>query len=84
MATSDNNDLGTIPPDLMAELRQAARRAAQGVRDPEAMRLAAERMDRIREENRKKYGVQDIGVRIIRESRGRDVQSTLANLRKGR
>jgi len=55
----------------VAELRQAAAVAANGVRDEEAMRLAAERMDRIREENRKKFGDAPIGVEIIRESRSR-------------
>jgi hypothetical protein len=71
MATTENNDPGIIPPDLMAELRQAAERAAKGVRDPEAMRQAAERMDRLREENRKRFGVQDVGVQIIRQARDR-------------
>ncbi len=41
MATLENNP-GVIPPDLMAELLQAAQRAATGVRDPEAMRQAAD------------------------------------------
>jgi hypothetical protein len=72
MATIEKNDPGVIPPDLMTELREAAERAAKGVRDPTAMRQAAERMDRLREENRRKLGVQDIGVRIIRESRDRE------------
>jgi hypothetical protein len=71
MATIENN-AGAIPPDLMAELQQAAQRAAKGIRDPEAMRQAAERMDRLREENRKKVGVQDIGVQIVREARDRE------------
>jgi hypothetical protein len=53
----------------MAELQEAATRAASGVRDPEAMRQACERMDRIREENKKKFGEADIGVQIIRELR---------------
>ncbi len=61
-----------FPPDLMAELRRAAERAAKGDRDPEVMRRAAERMDLLREENRKKLGVQDIGVPIIREYRDRE------------
>jgi hypothetical protein len=60
-----------ISPDLMAELRRAAERAARGDRDPEVMRRAAERMDLLREKNRKRLGVQDIGVRIISESRDR-------------
>jgi hypothetical protein len=72
MDTIEKNDSGAIPPELMAELQQAAERAAKGVRDPEAMRQAAECMDRLREENRKKLGVQDIGVRIIREFRDRE------------
>ncbi|MFL5343050.1 MAG: hypothetical protein ACJ8F7_23200 [Gemmataceae bacterium] len=71
MATTERNDAGVIPPALLVELQEAARRAAKGIRDPEAMRLAAERVDRLREENRQTFGVQDSGVRIIRESRGR-------------
>jgi hypothetical protein len=53
----------------MVELEEAARRAVAGVRDPEAMRLACERMDRMREENRKKFGEADIGVQILRDLR---------------
>lgn len=59
----------TISPELMAELRRAADRAARGVHDPEAMRKACEDMDRIREENRRLFGEQNIGVDIIREMR---------------
>jgi hypothetical protein len=58
-----------IPPDVMAELQQAAERAAAGVRDPEAMRRASERMDRLREEIRRRHGVLDIGVPAIRDLR---------------
>ncbi len=53
----------------MAELRQAAEQAAQGVRDPEAVRRACEEMDRIREEIRREHGVLDIGVPAIRALR---------------
>jgi hypothetical protein len=56
-----------IPPDVLADLQEAADRAARGVRDPEAMRKAADRMDRIREENRRLFGEQPVGVEIIRE-----------------
>ena len=72
MATIDKSELSGISPEVMAELQQAAALAAKGVRDPEAMRLAAERMDRLREENRKQFGVQDIGVQIIRAARDRE------------
>ncbi len=58
-----------IPPEIMAELQQAAENAAKGIRDPEKMRLACERMDRMREETFRKFGVLDIGVPAIRELR---------------
>ncbi len=58
-----------IPPEVLADLQQAARRAAAGARDPEQMRRACERMDRLREENRRRFGEQDIGVQIIRQMR---------------
>jgi hypothetical protein len=58
-----------IPPEMMAELQEAAEGAANGVRDPEEMRRACERMDRLGEEIRRKHGVLDIGVPAIRELR---------------
>jgi hypothetical protein len=58
-----------IPAEVMAELEEAARLALSGIRDPEAMRRACERMDRMREEVRKKHGILDIGVPAIRELR---------------
>ncbi len=58
-----------IPPELLAEMQEAAERVAKGIRDPEARRKSAERMDRIREEIRQKHGVLDIGVPAIRELR---------------
>ena len=67
MATSKANTL--IPPHVMAELQAAADRAAQGIRDPEIMLQACERMDRRREEIRQKHGILDIGVPAIRELR---------------
>jgi len=61
-----------IPRATMAELEEAARLALSGVRDPEAMRRACERMDRMREEVRKKHGILDIGVSAIRELRDQE------------
>jgi hypothetical protein len=58
-----------IPPELMASLQEAADRAARGVRDPESMRLACERMDRMREETYRKHGLLDIGGPAVRELR---------------
>jgi hypothetical protein len=59
-----------IPSDVDAELQEAIRQAMAGVRDPEEMRKACERMDRMREEVRRREGVLDIGVPAIRELRG--------------
>jgi hypothetical protein len=58
-----------VPPQLMADLEDAARYAASGVRDPEVMRRACERMDRMREELRQQYGEMNIAVDLIREVR---------------
>jgi hypothetical protein len=69
MATTETEDTDVIPTELLAELQEAARRAAAGIRDPEIMRRSCERMDRISEEIRAKHGVLDIGVPIIRELR---------------
>jgi hypothetical protein len=68
MASNESNHV--FPPDVRAELEEAVRRAMSGVRDPEAMRRACERMDRIREEIFQKHGLLDIGVPAIRELRG--------------
>jgi len=55
--------------DLMAEMHEAAERAATGIRDAQDMREACERMDRVSEEIRKRNGILDIGVTAIRELR---------------
>jgi hypothetical protein len=61
---------GGFPPEVRAEIEEAIRRALTGVRDPEIMRRACERTDRIREEIRKNHGTLDIGVPAIRGLRG--------------
>jgi hypothetical protein len=58
-----------ISAKLMAELQEAADSLASGKRDPEAAKEAAQRMDRMREENRRLFGLQNIGVDIIRQMR---------------
>ena len=58
-----------IPPELLAQMREAALKAMSPLRDPEAMKKACERMDRMREEIKKKHGILDIGVPAIRELR---------------
>ena len=68
MATTETNHV--FPPEVRAEIEAAVRRSMSGVRDPEAMRRACERMDRLSEEVRRQHGVLDIGVPAIRELRG--------------
>jgi hypothetical protein len=58
-----------ISPEMMARLVEAANKASSGVRDPEAMRQACERMDRLRESIRQKHGLLDIAVPAIRDLR---------------
>ena len=58
-----------IPADVMAELQEAANRVAAGIRDPEVARQSCRRMDKMREEIRKKHGLLDIAVPAIRELR---------------
>jgi hypothetical protein len=58
-----------IPPEVRIELQQTLADIAKGIRDPEKMKAAAERMDRMRERNRQLVGELDIGVEIIRAMR---------------
>jgi hypothetical protein len=57
------------PPHFVAEFRQALDDLATGIRRPEKMRAACERMDRLREENRRLFGEQDIAVDLVRQAR---------------
>ncbi len=59
--------------DELADLKEVARQAMSGgVRDFELLRRVQQRAQQAREEVLKKFGVQEIGVEIIREMR--DVQ----------
>jgi hypothetical protein len=51
------------------EVEVAVDRVLKGIRDPEAMRREAERMDRMREEMRLRVGNVDLAVPLIRETR---------------
>ena len=59
----------SISAESMARLQDAADKAARGVRDPEAMRKACDRMDRLREKIRQQHGLLDIAVPAIRDLR---------------
>ncbi len=58
-----------VPPDLAVEFQEAVADLAKGVRRPEKMRAACERMDRMREENGRLFGEQNIAVELIRQTR---------------
>ena len=58
-----------IPEDLKAQLRQTLDDLDKGIRRPDKMKAACERMDRMREENRKLFGEQNIVADLIRETR---------------
>jgi len=51
------------------EVQEAVDRALEGVRDPDSMRRASERMDRMREEMRQRVGNVNLAVPLIRETR---------------
>ena len=55
--------------DAKRELAEAIERLRKGIRDPEAMRRARERMDRLREEIFQKFGILNIAVELVREAR---------------
>ena len=61
--------VAAIPPDLAAEFQEALDDLAKGIRRPEKIKAACERMDRIREENRRLFGEQNIAVELIRQTR---------------
>ncbi|MBI2803742.1 MAG: hypothetical protein HYX68_02000 [Planctomycetes bacterium] len=57
------------PAALKAEIAEALDNLAKGIRDPEAAKISRERMDRMREANRKQFGEQNCIVEIIRKMR---------------
>jgi hypothetical protein len=58
-----------ISEEVKAQLRQTLDDLVKGIRRPDKMKAACERMDRMREENRKRFGEQNIAVDLIRETR---------------
>jgi hypothetical protein len=58
-----------IPDEVKVQLRQTLDDLVNGIRRPDKMKAACERMDRMREENRKLLGEQSIAVDLIREAR---------------
>jgi hypothetical protein len=58
-----------IPDEVRAELQEALDDLATGTRRPDKVKAARAHMDRIREENRKLFGEQNIAVELIRQTR---------------
>ena len=65
MATVEKMAVINVDPEVQA----AIDRALEGVRDPDSMRQAAERMDRMREEMRAHVGNVNLAVPLVRETR---------------
>jgi len=61
--------ISETPAALKAEIAEALDNLAKGIRDPEAAKRSRERMDRMREANRKQFGEQNCIVEIIRKMR---------------
>ncbi len=60
-----------IPEDVKVQMQQTLDDLAKGIRRRDKMKAACERMDRMREENRRLFGEQHIAVDLIRETRDR-------------
>lgn len=62
-------NIAGIPAEVKAQLRQTLDDLVKGIRRADKMKAACQRMDRMREENRKLFGEQNIAVNLIREAR---------------
>jgi hypothetical protein len=51
------------------DLQEAAESAAKGRRDPAAVKKACEEMDRIRADVKRRLGVVEVAVDLVREAR---------------
>jgi hypothetical protein len=70
MIKPDSKSRPVITPELQGEFEAAVQQASSAKRDPEAIRRAVERIDRMRAETYRRHGVLDVGVPAIRELRG--------------
>ena len=61
----------TIPDTDVHQLEVLIARLMKGERDPEAAKKSRERMDRMREETRKRVGTVEVAVDFVRELRDR-------------
>jgi hypothetical protein len=63
------NNANVIPDEIKAQLQQTLDDLVKDIRRPDKLRAACERMDRMREANRKRFGEQSSAVDLIRETR---------------
>ena len=66
---SKNPEPDDLSEQLWEEIHKGLQVALSNVRDPEVMRQAAERMDRLSEQIYKREGLLDIVMPLLRESR---------------
>jgi hypothetical protein len=67
MTTAENT---SMDPGLKAQMQEACDRIARGILPTmEERKAAAARIDRMREENAKLFGIQDVTLSALRESR---------------
>jgi hypothetical protein len=62
-------EIVAVPAELLSEIQVAVDRLVKGIRDPDTMNRACERMDRMREEMRKRAGEIEVAVDLVREAR---------------
>jgi hypothetical protein len=55
--------------DVSTKLEEAVASLRSGKPDPETMKEAGEEMDRMREETKKRIGIVDVAVHLIRDAR---------------
>jgi hypothetical protein len=60
-----------IPDEVKSQLQQTLGDLVTGTRRRDRMKAACERMDRMREENRRLFGEQNAAVELIRDTRDR-------------
>jgi hypothetical protein len=58
-----------ISAKLLSELEAAVANATKGILDSDLAKKACNEMDRMREEMRKKTGILDVAVELVREAR---------------
>lgn len=70
LKTSNNDTMSTeTPATSKHELENVIARMMTGQRDPDVGKKAREDMDRMREETRKRIGMVDVAVQLIRDAR---------------